>query len=239
MSCKWAGILASVSLGVGAISGVARAQGTGPSPFFDGGAPAAPPAPPRGVTLPPQSSEQTPVPRGPVTPGAPNGAEAPAPALFASRSWYGSEILISDGASAGLIGLSIGLALQNSTKTAAVETLLLGMGSYVLAPPIIHAAHGRWGIASASLSVRVFMPFVGAAAGTSDGKSCGADSIDICGRGAAVGALIGRVLASVLDAGLFSYERRSADVEASSRFGLSPALSADGKRGELSAFGTF
>jgi hypothetical protein len=191
------------------------------------------------VTLPPQSSEQTPAPRAPAPSSAPNSPEASTPAFFAGRSWYGSEILISDGASCALFGLAAGLALQNSTKIAAVEALLLGTGTYVLAPPIIHAAHGRWGIATASLSVRVLLPFVGGAAGTADAQACGPDSVAICGRGAAVGALVGRVLASVLDAGLFSYESRGADAEATSRFGLSPALSADGKRGELSAFGTF
>lgn len=75
--------------------------------------------------------------------------------------------------------------------------------------------------------------------GGADATGCGPDSVGFCGSGAVVGGLIGRVLASALDAGLFAYENRRTELDATSRFGLAPAISADGKRGELRAFGTF
>ena len=138
------------------------------------------------------------------------------------------------------MGLGLALGLRHSNQTAGA-VLLVGLGSYVLAPPVIHVAHERWGIATASLSLRVLAPFVGAVLGGAvNPEPCPNDNeFGTCGSEAAVGALSGMVLASVVDAGLFSYENRKPETATGSTFGLAPAPSADGKRAELRAFGTF
>ena len=204
---------------------------------------AAPPAPPPGVTPPPQASEQTPVPRLPPAfpaSGYERSPERPTWRPFAGRPWYGNEILISDAVTVSLTGLGMGLAANHGNNG---EVLLLGFGSYVLASPIIHGVHERWGIATASLSMRFFVPLAGALIGANSGTCPRNDEGDdlFCGSSAAIeaGFLGGMALASAIDASLFSYENRKPEAYAASTFGIAPALSPDGKRGELRAFGTF
>jgi len=220
MSFEWSGTMVLLCLAVGLTSGVARAQGAS-APTAGSGALAASSAPSSGVT--------------------------PAPPFFSGRRWYGSQLLISDAVSLALVGG--GLEVANSDLNTGGEVLLLGLGTYVLAPPIINAAHDRWGIAAASLGLRIMAPSIGAsigaAIGPSDPTPSGETLLGSCDgargnpTGAGVGALVGVILASALDAGLLSYENPEPEARATSTFGLAPALSADGKRGELRAYGTF
>jgi hypothetical protein len=88
---------------------------------------------------------------------------------------------------------------------------LPALGVYVLAPPIIHFAHGRAGAGFGSLGIRVGMPIGGAVTGAAVGRAVtsGENCYWIC-EGAASGALIGvgvGLLGAVtIDAALFSYE---------------------------------
>ncbi len=88
-------------------------------------------------------------------------------------------------------------------------TLTLGLGTYLLGAPIIHAAHGRPGRALASVTMRVGLPFVGAMIGAAlePKPNCG-PNVDYyeCGDDEGpsgeviLGALLGVVGASVIDA---------------------------------------
>jgi hypothetical protein len=55
----------------------------------------------------------------------------------------------------------------------------------------------------------------------------------------ATGFFVGMALASVLDASLFAWDKPEPEPSAGASFGVTPVLSADGKRGELRAFGQF
>lgn len=122
-------------------------------------------------------------------------------------SWYGWQVLVADGAS--LIVLPIGAGVSQS------EILgFAALGGYLLAPPIMHGARGRWGIAAASLGLRLGVPTVGLLLGAAvDSESCRGG--DFCVEaGAALGFVAGILGAVALDASLLSFEK--VDVDAAS-----------------------
>jgi len=116
-------------------------------------------------------------------------------------SWYGWQTLIADGTS--LIALPIAAGVTQSGALGGVA-----LGGYLLAPPFIHGAHGRWGIFAASLGLRVGMPVVfgllGAAVDDCKGELC----IPV---GAAFGVVLGALGAVALDASLLSFEKVEED----------------------------
>ena len=150
----------------------------------------------------------------PATPTSPPAAADPAAAPVAAplprgfergeeTTWYGWQTLIADGTS--LLVLPIVAGVTQSPTLGAVA-----FGGYVLAPPFIHGAHGRWGIFAASLGLRVGMPVLGGLLGAAaEGGDCGGD---ICVPvGAAIGVAIGVLGAVALDASLLSYETDEPD----------------------------
>ena len=181
------------------------------------------------------------VPASPLVPTQPVVARAQWARVRQPRPWYGHEVLIADAVTASLTGLGLGLA--NANKDPHGQVAVLGFSSYVLSAPIIHGVHERWGMATASLSLRFFTPLVGLLVGASTGTCPQNEGGDVafCGSAAAVdaGLLGGMVLASAIDAALFSYENRKPEIEAAARFGIAPAFSVAGRSGELRAFGTF
>jgi len=142
--------------------------------------------------------------------GAPfQGSPRPSPSQGFARRWYGWQILLADAASAAcVVGLKSGACLA----------------PYVLAGPAIHVGHARYGMAGASLGLRLLLPAVGAGIGaaaagcpspaarmqTPGGDASMGDSFTVgiapdvlCGIGdAALGAAIGMILAAGLDATL-------------------------------------
>ena len=107
----------------------------------------------------------------------------------------------------------------------------------------MHLAHARFGMAPASLAVRVLTPgagfLLGMAAQNCNGSAKSEEGI-CAGTGSTVGLLLGIALASAIDAGLFARDNpRPAALSDATSFGVTPVLSADGKRAELRAFGRF
>jgi hypothetical protein len=94
---------------------------------------------------------------------------------------------------------------------------------------------------AASLGIRLPLPIVGAAIGLGlqDCSSQGNDEWFCGGTGLVAGFFMGMALASALDAGLFAWDKPEPKASTGASFGLTPVLSADGKRGELRAFGQF
>ncbi len=158
-----------------------------------------------------------------TTARADDGATPPPPAT--TTQWYGWQGLIPDAMSAGLIAAS-GASDSDGGK---VVLGVAGLSSFAFGAPIIHAAHGRWGIAALDLGVRAGSVGAGAAigfgVGTATAPKCypvfyagtgypGGGGGSGCGGtpaggllGALVGAGIGAVLASAFDATLLSRER--------------------------------
>lgn len=181
------------------------------------------------------------VPTAPPVPAQPVAARTQWARVTQTRAWYGNQILISDALTVSLT--SVGLGLANANKDPHGQVVSLGFGSYVLAAPIVHGVHERWGIATASFSLRFFTPLAGALVGASYGTCPHNDQSDgvLCGNTTAIeaGFLGGIVIASALDAALFSYENRTSEPATTGTLSIAPAISADGKCGELRAFGTF
>lgn len=118
-------------------------------------------------------------------------------------TWYGWQTLAADGTS--LLALPIVAGVTQSGALGGVA-----VGGYFLAPPIIHAAHGRWGIFGASLGLRVAMPLIGGFLGAAADGDCRGD---LCiPVGAALGVAVGALGAVALDASLLSYETTPVDV---------------------------
>jgi hypothetical protein len=123
-----------------------------------------------------------------------------------ARRWYGWQPLLTDG-----LSLSIVPVLAASTgQDSGGPVVGFAVASYLLAAPIVHLAHGRAGIAAASLGLRLGLPtagfFLGAVAAprSIDGRCCGIES-------AAIGTLVGVIAASAIDAAALSWDHPSSD----------------------------
>lgn len=176
---------------------------------------------------------------------APQHGEPDAPSVKPGRTWYGPQLLISDAVTLGLLGSGIGLALSSAgERSEDVARGLIWGGSlgYALVPATIHVLHQRPAIALASASLRVALPGVGLIYGalidcppTPDQRGGKCEQ----GPWPFIGLSAGILAASLLDAGLFAYDRPTTERKPLAQFGLAPYVSQDGKRGELRAFGTF
>jgi hypothetical protein len=87
-------------------------------------------------------------------PGPPRPEPPPA-----TRAWYGWQTLLSDSATIAVTALA---ATQPSTQGAAPITFFAG---YVVAPAVVHAAHGNPGGATTSVLVRLLVPCATGAVG--------------------------------------------------------------------------
>lgn len=132
----------------------------------------------------------------------------PAPAPPAREVSYALHTLIFDGAAVALI--AAGLSEGNN----GLYAFLLGVGSYAYGPPIVHLGHGRGFAALGSLGLRFALPMAGAMIGSrvgpaDDEHDCSptGDCEDRSLVGMAVGAIIGGVAASVIDARYLARER--------------------------------
>jgi len=187
------------------------------------------------------SAETTPV------KAEPQSGEPDAPRVKQDRNWYGAQLLLSDAVTLSALGTGIGLASSgdgNWSNPTARGFLWAGALGYALVPAAIHVLHRRPAIAFASATLRVALPGVGLIYGAL--MECPIASPDgsaheKCEQGPLplIGLSAGIVFASMLDAGLFAYDRPMNESKPTAQFGLAPYLSQDGKRGELRAFGTF
>ena len=134
-------------------------------------------------------------------------AESPAP----QRSeWYGWQTALVDVASLGLGAAVIGLSGNSSSGSGAENVAgVLMVSTFVLGGPVVHAAHGQWGKAGASLGLRLGAPAAGALGGFLAGSaSCPHDDGDVpCSAvGAGIGLIAGAATAIIVDAVMIAYE---------------------------------
>ncbi|HZU81501.1 MAG TPA: rhomboid family intramembrane serine protease, partial [Polyangiaceae bacterium] len=164
--------------------------------------------------------------------------EAPPPA---KERWYGWQTLVADTGS--VLVFLFGAGIQSSSNSSAV--LDFGIAGYLLAPPVIHFAHGNVGYGFASLGIRAGAPIVLGLVGAFFGAAASSNSNgNINGQlggffyGLIGGMVLGYGAAVTLDAAVFSYEklpRRGEDAW----FTLRPDLSVAPGRGTAGVAGTF
>ncbi len=140
----------------------------------------------------------------PTAPSASSFARGPRPA---DREWYGWQVLLVDGAS--VVGTPL-VAVAASSAGATSAAVLVGLGGYFFGGPMVHAVHGRPGVALGSLALRVGLPVVGGIAGAMFDK-CG-NTRELClPAHAALGIVAGALGAIALDAGLLAYEKEAGE----------------------------
>jgi hypothetical protein len=211
-------------------------------------------APPAGVNAPPRQREEAPrassqgndeekmddfAVRGGHEP--PRPLAPPETSKSRERTWYGAQVLTADALSFAIVALGAGVAGSDSDSGNGLAEA--GLATYLIAPPVIHLLHGRPGMAPASLGIRIALPILGLVLGNAaqncDPRQRTADTGICSGPGWAIGLLAGVAAASAVDAAAFSWDNPQRDTAGGASFGVTPVLSADGKRGELLAFGTF
>jgi hypothetical protein len=145
---------------------------------------------------------------------APSTATAPAktaqPAAQTESYWYGWQTLTSDAASISAVGTGI--------KFETAPLAYLGVAGYYLGAPIVHIAHGRVGVAFASLGLRLGLPSLGGAIGFATAGPCteserrGFFGCAFHGwNEAAIGGLIGLGAAIAIDSALLAHGKRPVD----------------------------
>lgn len=110
--------------------------------------------------------------------------------------WYGWQTLLADSASTTLMAL--GVPTQSGVPA------VIGFVGYLVAPPIIHAAHSRPLAALADVGLRVGLPVIFGIVGNALCKT--PDSDLGCAPQVAVGVLLGMVTAVVVDGAALSFE---------------------------------
>lgn len=164
-----------------------------------------------GVAPPP--AQPAPQPTGQVVvvqPPTPPPAAAPKKPKAPEKEWYGWQTLIADAAAVGLYAGGL------SAHTPSIYDV--GIGTYLLAPPIIHIVHGNVGPAFGSLGMRLIVPPIAGGFGFVIGLivagNRNADVGSWVGGGVVgfgVGMLVGIGACMAIDAFLLGYEKVSPD----------------------------
>lgn len=141
----------------------------------------------------------------------PDASDAPREAAAADESrshapdepmksrWYGWQILATDGTAVALLTVP---AVSGS-----VAAIYPSLGIYAFGGPVIHAAHGRWGIAALSFGARALIPIGSTLGGMAidEGLNGGGELAGLVGS--FVGMFVGLSSAMALDASALSWER--------------------------------
>ena len=94
------------------------------------------------------------------------------------RRWYGDSILATDAAALALGFGAVAVSQSHGTNDLALPLALGGAFTYLTGGPIVHATHGRTGMAFGSLGVRVGIPLAGAGVGALVGSADEGDCSD-------------------------------------------------------------
>ena len=115
----------------------------------------------------------------------------PQPSPVESRTWYGWQILGVDALAIGALSIDVASRSQGPSNAVGIPCLT----AFVVAGPIIHGSHRRWGGVAASVARRILLPLVATFSG-------GAQQGDWSNRDAAEGLIAGMAAASLVDAAL-------------------------------------
>jgi hypothetical protein len=153
------------------------------------------------------------------------------------RVWYGWQTLAADAASVGVVALAAATADGDAA-------LAVGLGSYVLGAPIVHAANGRIGAAMGSASLRLALPVIAFSVSMSSGDCDGVDDgrePSSCGPERAVGPVLGALAtATLVDALLLSWKAPPAkEPERAHHVSVRPSIALTRESRSLVLAGTF
>lgn len=163
--------------------------------------------------------------------------ESPAPQR---RHWYGWQTALVDAASLGLGATVLGLSGNTGGSSDGNVAGPLIVSSYALGGPTVHAAHGQWAMAGASLGLRLGAPAAGALSGYLVGyAACPHDDqsdVPCSAVGAGFGLIAGAATALIVDSAVLAYEPESDEVQG---VRLTPLIIAQPGRWGAGLGGTF
>lgn len=132
-------------------------------------------------------------------------ADEDPPPKKSEEVWYGWQTLLVDVTAVALLSVRTPGAERDSVPW-------VGLGTYVMGPPLVHLAHGSPGKAGASAAIRVLGPIGGAALGFGGGMLLGGGdgmgAIVLGALGFVVGGTLGYAGAVATDAAVLAREGR-------------------------------
>ena len=139
-----------------------------------------------------------------AVPPVESAASEPVVPPVGTRRWYGWQTFAADGVASAFF-LTAVADDYNAT--------LFGFSgvTFALATPTIHATHGNWEVALASVGMRVLLPLMGAIVGGSSDVHVTEDATGgaySSSKWASVGAGVGGLIASLADGLLLAYDTR-------------------------------
>lgn len=147
------------------------------------------------------------------------------------REWYGWQTALADVAALALGATVIGISGNRSGGSDVGSVVgVLTVSSFALGAPAVHAAHGQWEKAGASLGLRLGAPAAGALGGFLVGSaSCPHDESDVpCSAiGGGLGLFIGAATAIIVDSAVIAY---GPEPEAALGLRVTPIIIADRDR---------
>jgi hypothetical protein len=155
-------------------------------------------------------------------------------------SSYGWQTLAVDGS-------SLAVAVLTGVSHSSPDLFVVSLAGYVVGAPIVHGAHRRSGTAGADLALRLGAPLVGGLVGAGVAEAT-LPQCQGCFRGvgvaavAALGAAVGMLTASIVDATCFAREPLQRDEPKTSRAAVnwSPSIAVTPKGGASAGVsGTF
>ncbi len=159
-----------------------------------------------------------------------------------ARHWYGWQTALVDAASLGLgVGMNALSGDGNAGNGVRAFAVGLTVTGYALGGPVVHAAHGQWGKAAASLGLRLGAPAAGTLAGLAIGSAaCPHDDSDVpCyAVGGGLGLLAGLATAIIVDSAVLAYEPER-EPAAAQGIRLAPVVIAEHDRWGAGIGGTF
>jgi len=120
-----------------------------------------------------------------------------APAAGEATPSYRWQIGIADGAAAAILYTTYEM-IDRRAYSGSKALLTVGLGTYLLGGPVIHAAHHNGGRAALSLVVRTLLPCLGAGLGRSY-RPAGLPNDVESNKGLIMGAVVGMTVASLTD----------------------------------------
>jgi hypothetical protein len=161
----------------------------------------------------------------------------------ASPEWYGWQPLLVDGLALGTLPLELGSS--SFARTPSATYLFVGsVSTYALGAPIVHAAHHHYRRAALDLLLRAGAVSVGGLIGGAAGgsPSCDGTRVDcLTGspNGVMVGAVIGAVAASTIDASFLSWEAKPQEGRPVPSWTLAPTAAVTPGGGSIGVSGAF
>jgi len=204
-----------------------------------------------GTALAAESATETP--EGASESTAPVQEDAPKRAVIGylapppKAEWYGWQTLLVDGVSLATIPLELAPS-TSFTRTPSASYLFIGsLTTYAFGAPLVHVAHGHWGRGALDLGLRVGAVAAGSLAGAALGRpgtpsSCTGDLAGCfasSSNGLAVGATIGAVVASLVDASLLARDTQPEETASARRLTWGPSAAMTRGGGTAGVVGSF